>query len=150
MSSVLSMMTVLGSVSDLFKFWSKIKILNLSGLKKSTHYCLNTGLNTGNLRKSRYFGQRQRNLDIPVLSCSRDFLPETIFLNRFKVCGCTFVTTINSFFAYRFISGLLTGTLTVLCFIYGNELLPKSVWSMTGNVMPCVFALGIAALGRVF
>ena len=67
-----------------------------------------------------------------------------------KVLGCTFVSSVELFFAYRFISGLLTGTLTVLGFVYGNELLPKTVWSFTGNVIPCVFALGIAGLGTGF
>ena len=67
-----------------------------------------------------------------------------------KVLGCTFVSSVELFFAYRFISGLLTGTLTVLGFVYGNELLLKTVWSFTGNVIPCVFALGIAGLGTGF
>ena len=73
-----------------------------------------------------------------------------LFVKCLQVLGCIFVTSVELFFAYRFISGLLTGTLTVLGFVYGNELLPKSVWSFTGNVIPCVFALGIAGLGTGF
>ena len=68
-------------------------------------------------------------------------------MKKSKVLGCIFATTVELFFAYRFVSGLLTGTLTVLGFVYGNELLPKTVWSFTGNAIPCVFALGIAGLG---
>ena len=69
-------------------------------------------------------------------------------------------STKTAFYIYRLASGFVTGTLTVLCFVYGQEILPKSgnlsyiykisngflVWAITGNVMPFVFAIGIAVL----
>jgi len=58
----------------------------------------------------------------------------------------TFQTTKTAFYVYRLLSGFVTGTLTVICFVYGQEILPKTVWAVTGNVMPFIFAIGIACL----
>jgi len=70
------------------------------------------------------------------------FVPAHICL---QIVG-TFITTKNAFYCYRLASGFITGTLTVISFVYGQEILPKTVWALTGNVMPFVFALGIACL----
>ena len=69
-------------------------------------------------------------------------VPATILT---QVLGC-YTSTKMAFFVYRFVSGFLTGTLTVVSFVYGQELLPKKVWALSGNAMPCIFALGIACL----
>ncbi|CAG5096818.1 Oidioi.mRNA.OKI2018_I69.XSR.g14795.t1.cds [Oikopleura dioica] len=72
-------------------------------------------------------------------------LPLLIILQVFG----TLCWSVNSFLAFRLVSGFLTGGLGLVGFVYQQELLPSNVWAISGNISPGVFAIGIAFLALI-
>ena len=71
--------------------------------------------------------------------------PKLFFDIQKQVVG-TFCYSTNSFFLFRLLSGIVAGAAGVVCFVYGQELLPTKLWAFSGNVFPFFFACGIDAV----
>ncbi|CAK8683378.1 unnamed protein product [Clavelina lepadiformis] len=59
----------------------------------------------------------------------------TTFANNYKILA-----------AIRYFVGVFQGGTVLVSFVLAQELLGSSVWTITGNIMPALFAVGIAAL----
>nr|CAB3266140.1 solute carrier family 22 member 15-like [Phallusia mammillata] len=75
----------------------------------------------------------------------------------YKVFGLLVFTTFlgafaNSYQIYaliRFVAGIFQGGTVLVSFVLVQELLGSSVWTITGNILPAMFACGIALLALV-